>query len=185
MSKPTIDTAIAAWKAAATQADRDLAATAIEEHIAHETPEGGDYEFATAELIERLKAECGPLTEPDARTFFIAVPGGTGTGIFGIGMTEEGALADAYRESQTRPAAVSLDEDGDWVVSYEGTYDAFPTEEEAKEHAASLGFVARPCTERLYDHIDDHGCDATTFRWDQSGAPGRPARRRRRWRRRG
>lgn len=63
----TIDTAIAAWKAAATQADRDLAAEAIEQHIAHETPEGGDYEAATDELLARLKAEFGPVPVEDLR----------------------------------------------------------------------------------------------------------------------
>ncbi|AIQ90779.1 hypothetical protein [Methylobacterium oryzae] len=63
----TIDTAIAAWKAAATQADRDVAAEAIEQHIAHQTPEGGDYEAATTELLERLKAEFGPVPVEDLR----------------------------------------------------------------------------------------------------------------------
>lgn len=62
-----IDTAIAAWKAAKTQEDRDLARDAIEEWIAFETPEGGDYEYATDEFIARLKAEFGPVPVEDLR----------------------------------------------------------------------------------------------------------------------
>jgi len=64
----TIDTAIAAWKRAETQADRDLAAEAIEQHIAHDTPDGGDYEYATQELLTRLKAEFGPVPVEDLRS---------------------------------------------------------------------------------------------------------------------
>jgi len=67
MSETTIDTAIAAWKAATTQADRDLAAEAIEQHIAHQTPEDGDYEAATSELLARLEAEFGPVPVEDLR----------------------------------------------------------------------------------------------------------------------
>ncbi|AWV14791.1 hypothetical protein A3862_04150 [Methylobacterium sp. XJLW] len=61
MSETTIDTAIAAWKAATTKSGRDVAAEAIEQHIAHRTPEDGDYQAATAELLARLEAEAGPL----------------------------------------------------------------------------------------------------------------------------
>ncbi len=64
---PTIDTAIAAWRRAETQSDRDLAAEAIGQHIAHQTPEGGDYVAATSELLERLKAEFGPVPVEDIR----------------------------------------------------------------------------------------------------------------------
>lgn len=60
-SLPTIDDAIAAWKAGETASERLEAEEAIEQHIAHDTPEGGDYQAATRELIERLKAECGPV----------------------------------------------------------------------------------------------------------------------------
>ncbi len=63
----TIDTAIAAWTAATTEAERDCAAAAIEEHIAHETPEGADYVAATDEFLTRLRAEYGPVPIEDLR----------------------------------------------------------------------------------------------------------------------
>ncbi|MEQ4596730.1 MAG: hypothetical protein ABN488_03005 [Methylobacteriaceae bacterium] len=59
----TIDTAIAAWKAATTDADRELAEEAIEQHVAAETPEGGDYKAATEELLTRLRADPLPATD--------------------------------------------------------------------------------------------------------------------------
>lgn len=65
MTQPNIDTAIAAWKNAATQSDRDLAAAAIEQHIAARTPEGDDYEAATSELLAHLEAEFGPVPIED------------------------------------------------------------------------------------------------------------------------
>ncbi|MGU3286081.1 hypothetical protein [Methylobacterium mesophilicum] len=68
MSTPTIDTAIAAYRAAETTEDRLLAREAIEQHIAADTPEGGDYEAATAELVERLDRERVP-NEPTCGVF--------------------------------------------------------------------------------------------------------------------
>ncbi len=63
----TIDTAIAAWVAATTEADRDCAAAVIEEHIAYDTAEGADYIAATDEFLARLKAEYGPVPIEDLR----------------------------------------------------------------------------------------------------------------------
>ncbi|MFY9293713.1 MAG: hypothetical protein WAP03_23870 [Methylorubrum rhodinum] len=65
-TSPTIDTAIAAWKSATTAADRELAEEAIEQHVAAETAEGGDYKAATEELLARLRAEAGPLPATEA-----------------------------------------------------------------------------------------------------------------------
>lgn len=175
----TIDTAIAAWKNATTQADRDLAAEAIEQHIAHDTPEGGDYEYATEELIDRLKAECGPLPEPDTRRFFIAVPAkDQGAGIYGIGTSEKAAWLDAWNGANAavptieHVAGILDDSEMSWQVVNPLTGDTTEcwSEKSAQRRLLETGFVARECTERLYDHIDDHGCDANSFRWDQSGA---------------
>lgn len=167
MTSTTVDTAIAAWKAAQTQADRDLATEAIEQHIAHETPEGGDYESATDEILSRLKAEFGPVPVEDLRDaidpqrFYVALPASRDErapqGIYGIGRTAEAALADAYAGSQTRAPSVGQDDEGDWVVSYEGTYEAFPTEAEAQGYACELGFRAEPCTEALYRRVEAEG----------------------------
>ncbi|GJD66487.1 hypothetical protein [Methylobacterium frigidaeris] len=168
MTSTTIDTAIAAWKAATTQADRDLAAEAIAQHIAHETPEGSDYESATEELIDRLKAEFGPVPVEDLRDaiapnrFYIALPAaipeGEVEGIWGIGRSEELAIEDAHHWTQTRPATVG---EGEWVVSHEGTYEAFPTATEAHAYAKTLGYRAEPCTEALYRRVKAEGYDVT------------------------
>lgn len=169
-STNNIDTAIAAWKAATTQADRDLAAEAIQQHIAHETPEGADYESATDELLSRLKDEFGPVPVEDLRDaiapnrFYIALPAavseGEVEGIWGIGRSEELAVADAHHWTQTRPATVGEDDEGEWVVSHEGTYEAFPTLTEANAYASTLGYRAEPCTEALYRRVKAEGYDA-------------------------
>lgn len=166
MTSTTIDTAIAAWKAATTQADRDLAAEAIEQHIAHETPEGGDYESATDELLARLKAEFGPVPVEDLRDaaapqrFFIALPAaaseGEVEGIWGIGRSEEEAVADAHHWTQTQPATVERG-DNEWVIRHErGTFRC-QTREAADAHAATLGYRAEPCTEALYERVKAEG----------------------------
>lgn len=55
---PTINDAIAAWKASETESERLKVEEAIELHIANETPWASDFKAAMGELIERLKAEC-------------------------------------------------------------------------------------------------------------------------------
>jgi hypothetical protein len=106
-------------------------------------------------------------TTSTAVRFFVAVPANGDDGIYGIGHTAKAALAEAYRGSQTHPADVSQDEEGEWIVSHNGSDETFQDEDEARDYAAQLGFVAEPCTERLYVHVERYGCDAEQpgFRW--------------------
>lgn len=141
MSQPTIDTAIAAWKVAETQADRALAEEAIEQHVAHDTPEGADHRAATDELLARLKAEFGPVPVEDVPgiepRYHIAVAENAADRliVYGIGHSEELALADAQRFA---------DADGE-----------------------STRFVAQPCTKRLHDHVRDAG--GAGLSWEENG----------------
>ena len=161
-SKNTIDTAIAAWEAAPTQADRDLAADAIREHIAHETPEDADYESATDELLARLAAEHGPVPVEDLRGYYIALPAELTAneveGIWGIGRSEELAVADAHHWTQTRPATVE-EGDGEWIIRYEGSTFRCQTRHGADACARTLGYRAWPCTEALYRRVKEEGYD--------------------------
>ncbi|MCJ2025583.1 hypothetical protein [Methylobacterium sp. J-067] len=164
-SKITLDTSIAAWKAAATQDDRDLAATAIREHIAHETSEGADYDSATDELLARLAAEHGPVPVEDLRGFYIALPAtltpNEVEGIWGIGRSEELALADAYNWNGTGAPVVAEISESKWAVSYDcRRREIFLDEDEARAHAATLGYRAWPCTEALYRRVKSEGYDA-------------------------
>lgn len=107
-----------------------------------------------------------------AISYFIAVPGDDqASGIYGIGLTDQDAVADAYAQSNSSPPVVSRDEDGAWTVTID-TGDRVPfraaEETEARDYAAQKGFIARECTERLYRHIEQHGCDANHFRWTQT-----------------
>lgn len=160
----TIDTAIAAWKNAETQADRDLAADAIREHIAHETPEDADYDSATDELLDRLKAEFGPVQVEDLRGYYIALPAvltpNEVEAIWGVGRSEELALADAYHWNSTCAPIVSQVSESRWVVDYDARRQSFLDEDEARAHAATLGYRAEPCTEALYRRVKDEGYDA-------------------------
>ncbi len=186
MTSTTIDIAIAAWKAATTQADRDLAAEAIEQHIADETPEGADYESATEELLARLKAEFGSIPVEDIRQlastsvvrYFIALPAEQScqTAIFGIGHTEEEAIADAYDDSRTRAPTVeavnlpSRHVDGEteeaWVVTTWEGRETFYSEAEADQHVLENAFVAEECTERLFVSLQRGSVD----RWTTNAA---------------
>ncbi|MGU3449814.1 hypothetical protein [Methylobacterium sp. 391_Methyba4] len=169
-SSITIDTAIAAWKAAKNQIDRDLAAQAIGEHIAFNTPEGADDESATDELLARLKAEFGPVPGEDLlyvlnpQRFYIAVPAELTANeveaIWGIGRSEEEALADAYHWNSTSAPSVEQDADGKWTVAYDGSRETFPDRAVADAYAATLGYRAEPCTRALYDRVRHEGYDA-------------------------
>ncbi|UIN36832.1 hypothetical protein [Methylobacterium oryzae] len=180
-----IDTVIAAWKSARTQADRDLAAEAIEQHIAHETPEGADYESATEELIDRLKAEFGPVPVEDIRQIlratdvrhFIAVPAveANQTAIFGLGNTAEEAVADAYAEARTQVPTIETGTapsryvDGEteqtWTVTTTQSIETFYSEAEADRHVEANSFVAQECTERLFLSVQK----GSVNRWTTSG----------------
>ncbi|CAO4148648.1 hypothetical protein LPLAFNJD_LOCUS2752 [Methylorubrum aminovorans] len=107
--------------------------------------------------VSEAPAGSGAATAP----FFIALPASRDErapqGIYGIGRTAEAALADAYAGSQTRAPSVSQDDEGEWVVSYKGTYEAFPTEAEAQGYACELGFRAETCTEALYRRVEAEG----------------------------
>lgn len=111
----------------------------------------------------------------DQTSFFIAIPGDPqGTGIFGIGTTAEGAVSDAYAQSDSpAPFVTEATENGltEWHVNTgAGENKYFTDEDEAQEYATRKGFVARPSTERLYRHIEKHGCDASLFRWTTNAA---------------
>lgn len=170
MTSVTIDTAIAAWKAAKNQIDRDLAAQAIGEHIAFNTPEGADYESATDELLARLRAEFGPVPSEDLlyvrnpQRFYIALPAelvaNEVEAIWGIGRTEEEALADAYHWNSTTAPVVEKDGEGRWFVAYDGSRKTFPDRAVADAYAATLGYRAEPCTEALYRRVKHEGYDA-------------------------
>lgn len=101
----------------------------------------------------------------------IAVPGDDqGAGIYGNGTSYEGAVNDAYEQSGTQePTVYCRDEDGTWFVRnyQDGSSEAFNDETSARDYAAQNGFIARPCTERLYQHVKDHGAPVGTFRWSQ------------------
>jgi hypothetical protein len=161
-SKNTLDTAIAAWKAATTQIDRDLAAQAIGEHIAYDTPEGADYESATDELLARLKAEFGPVPVEDLRGFYIALPAELTAneieGIWGVGRSEQLAVADAHYWTQTQPATVEQG-DNEWIIRHEGSTFRCQTRQGADACAATLGYRAWPCTEALYRRVKEEGYD--------------------------
>ncbi|MCJ2077806.1 hypothetical protein MKK68_19520 [Methylobacterium sp. E-016] len=102
-------------------------------------------------------------TTSTAVRYFVAEPANSGTGIFGLGHTAEQAIADAHAQGQTRPATVTPMDDGMFVVNYDGeavgTYD---DEDRAHAHAHRYGFEATECTERLYRHVESHGCDASS-----------------------
>lgn len=108
------------------------------------------------------------ISPVSATEWFIAVPGDDqASAIFGIGETYEGAVRDAYAQSNTHEPSVTRGEDGQWVVATGYGEDATfaPSQEsEARDYAAQKGCIARPCTERLFLHIKAHGCDAN-FRW--------------------
>lgn len=181
----TIDTAISAWKSAQTQADRDLAAEAIEQHIAHETAEGADHGSATDELLARLKAEFGPVPVEDVRQilrttavrYFIAVPAieANQTAIYGIGNTAEEAVADAYAEARTQVPTVETGTapsryvDGEtertWTVTTTQSIETYYSEAEADRHVEANSFVAQECTERLFLSVRKGGVD----RWTTNG----------------
>ncbi|TGD95243.1 hypothetical protein [Methylobacterium nonmethylotrophicum] len=97
------------------------------------------------------------LSTGAAGRFFVALPGNGEFGIYSSGRTVDVTLAKAYRDSQTLPADVCQNEDGEWVVSCQGDSETFRDEDEAREYAGELGFVAHPCTERLYIHVERYG----------------------------
>ncbi|MGN7127404.1 hypothetical protein [Methylorubrum thiocyanatum] len=101
------------------------------------------------------------MTSTSSATFFIALPASRDErapqGIYGIGLTAEAALADAYAGSQTRAPDVAQLDAREWVVSYEGAVESFPTEAEAQGYACELGFRAEPCTEALYRRVEAEG----------------------------
>lgn len=107
---------------------------------------------------------------PTSTRYFIAVPVDDGVGIYGLGMTEEAAIADAWTQSNAAPPAVSQSDRGDWIVSNSTGIEHFDDEDDAREYADKIGFRATECTERLYRHIEAHGCDAKSFRWTVDAA---------------
>lgn len=110
--------------------------------------------------------------EPKYPDYHVAVPGDDqGAGIFGIGLSDEEAIRDAYDQSNTHEPTVTQDEDGQWVVktSYGEDHTFAPSDEtEARSYAAQKGFIARPCTQRLYEHVRDHGAPVGSFGWHQA-----------------
>lgn len=113
------------------------------------------------------------LSSTTAIGYFVAVPGNGEYGIYGVGRNVDAALAKAYRNTDTCPADVSQEKGGDWVVSYDVGSEVFNDEDEAREYADELGFIAQRCTERLYIHVERYGWDTyqSDFRWAE-GADG-------------
>lgn len=112
-------------------------------------------------------------TTKTATRFFIAVPANPqADGIFGLGTTDDAAIRDAYQQSGTYEAKVEQDESLHWIVRAQ-TLDVSPEfldESDARAYAASLGFVARACTERLYRHVTDYGAHVSSFGWTTNAA---------------
>lgn len=109
-------------------------------------------------------------SSPTDTHFFIAVPADDGAGIYGIGTSEEAAIADAWRHSNAEAPSVSQGDRGEWVVSDWHGIERFDDENDAREYADKRGCRATECTERLYRHIEAHGCDAKSFRWTVDAA---------------
>lgn len=88
-------------------------------------------------------------------SFYIATPVDPQSdgAIWGLGLTDEAAIADAYEQSNTHAPQIS-EVDGElptWTVTLSGgDTRAFTDEGEAEACAAEHGFKALPCTERLY-----------------------------------
>lgn len=116
--------------------------------------------------------EPAPPAPTAPKEFFVAVPGDDqASGIFGIGLTHEGALLDVTTRSGWTSPRVSRDEAGHWVVTTDDGADPahFPEWEEtaARDYAAQKGFVALPCTERLYLAVERN---AAPSRWTTNAA---------------
>ncbi|UYW26245.1 hypothetical protein OKC48_23740 [Methylorubrum extorquens] len=110
-------------------------------------------------------------TRTPSATFFVAVPGDDqGAGIFGIGLSADAAVQDAYSQSNTSEPTIRKTESGSWKVidHITGNVAQFGNDEsEARAYAIQKGFISRECTERLYRHVEAHGCSAGHFRWNQ------------------
>ena len=109
-------------------------------------------------------------TTDTAVSYFIAVPGyDHGALICGIGTSSEGAVTDAYDQSNSHAPVVWSDEDhGTFHVRLDtGEDNEFNGEDEAREYAEKKGFVAIPCTERLYRKVLDFGAPS---RWTTNAA---------------
>lgn len=104
-------------------------------------------------------------TPASPQQFFIALPATLTPdeieGIWGIGRTAALAVDAAYQATRTRPAIVAQDEEGTWIVSYDGVFEECSSEADARAYVNSFGFRAEPCTEELYYRIKEEGYDVT------------------------
>lgn len=113
-------------------------------------------------------------TTATAVRFFIAVPAveANQTAIFGIGHTEEEAVADAYIDTCTQVPTVdqgtapSRYVDGDtettWTVTTTQGTETHYSEADADHQVQANSFVAQECTERLFLSVQEGSVDRWT-----------------------
>jgi hypothetical protein len=116
-------------------------------------------------------------TTSTAIRFFIAVPAveANQTAIYGIGHTEEEAVADAYADTRTQVPTVAQGTapsryvDGDtertWTVTTTQGSETHYTEADADHQVQGNSFVAQECTERLFLSVQKGSVD----RWTTNG----------------
>jgi hypothetical protein len=109
------------------------------------------------------------ISPVSATEWFIAVPGDDqASGIFGAGTSFDYAIQDVATRSGWREPTIRQDEDLHWVVSTDTGEDAeFLHEGDARAYAHQKGFVALPCTKRLYDLVV---AGETPSRWTTDAA---------------